>query len=123
MELYQISSERVVPISSAKAAEAVKLLEYTFRATNIGLVNEFAQLCHRMGLDVWEVIDALSTKPFGFMPFYPVPGIGGHCIAVDPLYLSWKPRLFNFRTHFIELADEINSKMLENVVNRTFGSE
>ncbi len=120
MELYQIISERVVPISSAKAAEAVKLLENTFRAINIGLVNEFAQLCHRMGLDVWEVIDAASTKPFGFMPFYPGPGIGGHCIPVDPLYLSWKAKLFNFRTHFIELADEINSKMPEYVVYRIF---
>ncbi len=120
MELYRIISERVVPISSAKAAEAVKLLENTFRAINIGLVNEFAQLCHRMGLDVWEVIDAASTKPFGFMPFYPGPGIGGHCIPVDPLYLSWKAKLFNFRTHFIELADEINSKMPEYVVYRIF---
>lgn len=120
MELYQIISERVVPVSSAKAAEAVKLLENIFRAINIGLVNEFAQLCHRMGLNVWEVIDAASTKPFGFMPFYPGPGIGGHCIPVDPLYLSWKAKLFNFRTHFIELADEINSKMPEYVVYRTF---
>jgi UDP-N-acetyl-D-glucosamine dehydrogenase len=120
MELYRIISERVVPISSAKAAEAVKLLENAFRAINIGLVNEFAQLCHRMGLDVWEVINAASTKPFGFMPFYPGPGIGGHCIPVDPLYLSWKAKLFNFRTHFIELADEINSKMPEYVVYRIF---
>ncbi len=120
MELYQIISERVVPVSSATAAEAVKLLENTFRAINIGLANEVAQLCHRMGLDVWEIIDAASTKPFGFMPFYPGPGIGGHCIPVDPLYLSWKAKLFNFRTRFIELADEINSKMPEYVVYRIF---
>jgi UDP-N-acetyl-D-glucosamine dehydrogenase len=119
-KLYQIISERVVPVSSASSAEAVKLLENTFRAINIGLANEFAQLCNRMGLDVWEIIDAASTKPFGFMPFYPGPGIGGHCIPVDPLYLSWKAKLFNFRTRFIELADEINSKMPEYVVYRVF---
>ena len=120
VELYEIISERVVPVSSVTAAEVVKLLENTFRAINIGLVNEFAQLCHRMGLDVWEIIDAASTKPFGFTPFYPGPGIGGHCIPVDPLYLSWKAKLFNFRTHFIELADEINCKMPEYVVGRVF---
>lgn len=118
--LYQKICESVVPVSSASAAEAVKLLENTFRAINIGLVNEFAQLCHRMKLDVWEIIDAASTKPFGFMPFTPGPGIGGHCIPVDPLYLSWKAKLFNFRTRFIELADEINSKMPEYVVYRIF---
>jgi len=120
VRLYETICERVVPVSSAAAAEAVKLLENVFRAINIGLVNEFAQLCHRMGLDVWEIIDAASTKPFGFMPFYPGPGIGGHCIPVDPLYLSWKARLFNFRTRFIELADEINGKMPEYVVYRIF---
>src|SRR3972149_1233546 len=120
IRLYETICEKVVPVSSATAAEAVKLLENVFRAINIGLVNEFAQLCHRMGLDVWEIIDAASTKPFGFMPFYPGPGIGGHCIPVDPLYLSWKAKLFDFRTRFIELADEINSKMPEYVVYRIF---
>ena len=120
IRLYEIICEKVVPVSSATAAEVVKLLENVFRAINIGLVNEFAQLCHRMGLDVWEIIDAASTKPFGFMPFYPGPGIGGHCIPVDPLYLSWKAKLFDFRTRFIELADEINSKMPEYVVYRIF---
>jgi len=120
IRLYETICEKVVPVSSATAAEAVKLLENVFRAINIGLVNEFAQLCHRMGLDVWEIIEATSTKPFGFMPFYPGPGIGGHCIPVDPLYLSWKAKLFNFRTRFIELADEINSKMPEYVVYRIF---
>jgi UDP-N-acetyl-D-glucosamine dehydrogenase len=118
--LYKTICEKVVPMSSATAAETVKLLENVFRAVNIGLVNEFAQLCHRMGLDVWEIVDAASTKPFGFMPFYPGPGIGGHCIPIDPLYLSWKAKLFNFRTRFIELADEINSKMPEYVVYRIF---
>ncbi len=120
VRLYEIICEKVVPVSSAAVAEGVKLLENVFRAINIGLVNEFAQLCHRMGLDVWEIVDAASTKPFGFMPFYPGPGIGGHCIPVDPLYLSWKAKLFNFRTRFIELADEINSKMPEYVVYRIF---
>ena len=120
IRFYEIICEKVVPVSSATAAEVVKLLENVFRAINIGLVNEFAQLCHRMGLDVWEIIDAASTKPFGFMPFYPGPGIGGHCIPVDPLYLSWKAKLFDFRTRFIELADEINSKMPEYVVYRIF---
>ncbi len=120
VELYSKIVERVVPVSSPAAAEAVKLLENTFRSVNIALVNEIAQLCHRMGIDVWEVIDAAATKPFGFMPFYPGPGIGGHCIPVDPLYLSWKAKLFNFRTRFIELADEINGKMPEYVVYRLF---
>lgn len=120
VELYSAIIEKVVPVSSPAAAEAVKLLENTFRSVNIALVNEVAQLCHRMGIDVWEVIDAAGTKPFGFMPFYPGPGIGGHCIPVDPLYLSWKAKLFNFRTRFIELADEINSKMPEYVVYRLF---
>lgn len=120
VELYSNITEKVVPVSSPAVAEAVKLLENTFRAVNIALVNEVAQLCHRMGIDAWEVINAAATKPFGFMPFYPGPGIGGHCIPVDPLYLSWKAKLFNFRTRFIELADEINSKMPEYVVYRLF---
>lgn len=120
VELYGKIVETVVPVSSTAAAEAVKLLENTFRSVNIALVNEIAQLCHRMDIDIWEVIHAAATKPFGYMPFYPGPGIGGHCIPVDPLYLSWKAKLFNFRTRFIELADEINSKMPEYVVYRLF---
>ena len=120
VELYSKIIEKVIPVSSPAAAEAVKLLENTFRSVNIALANEIAQLCHRLGLDIWEIIDAAATKPFGFMPFYPGPGIGGHCIPVDPLYLSWKAKSFNFRTRFIELADEINGKMPEYVVYRLF---
>src|SRR5690242_8903744 len=110
--------DKVVPVSSPSVAELVKLLENTFRAVNIGLVNELAQMCHRMGLDVWEVIDAAKTKPFGFMPFYPGPGLGGHCIPIDPHYLSWKARQFNFEARFIDLAGVINSGMPEFVVHR-----
>jgi UDP-N-acetyl-D-glucosamine dehydrogenase len=94
----------------------VKLLENTFRAINIGLANEAALMCRTLGIDVWEVIDAASTKPFGFMPFYPGPGLGGHCIPIDPLYLSWKLKAFNYNARFIELASEINTKMPEHVV-------
>jgi UDP-N-acetyl-D-glucosamine dehydrogenase len=93
----------------------VKLLENTFRSVNIGLVNEVALMCDRLGVDVWEVIDAAATKPFGFMPFYPGPGLGGHCIPIDPLYLSWKLKTLNYRARFIELAGEINSEMPEHV--------
>ena len=110
--------ETVVPVSSPSVAEMVKLLENTFRAVNIGLVNELAMMCHRMNLDVWEVIDAAKTKPFGFMPFYPGPGLGGHCIPIDPLYLSWKARQYNFEARFIDLAGNINSAMPEFVVQR-----
>lgn len=110
--------DTVVPVSSPSVAEMVKLLENTFRAVNIGLVNELALMCHRMGLDVWEVIDAAKTKPFGFMPFYPGPGLGGHCIPIDPHYLSWKARQYNFEARFIELAGVINSGMPEFVVHR-----
>jgi UDP-N-acetyl-D-glucosamine dehydrogenase len=110
--------DSVVPVSSPSVAEMVKLLENTFRAVNIGLVNELALMCHRMGLDVWEVIDAAKTKPFGFMPFYPGPGLGGHCIPIDPHYLSWKARQYNFEARFIELAGVINSAMPEFVVHR-----
>lgn len=110
--------DSVVPVSSPSVAEMVKLLENTFRSVNIGLVNELALMCHRMGLDVWEVIDAAKTKPFGFMPFYPGPGLGGHCIPIDPHYLSWKARQFNFEARFIELAGVINSSMPEFVVSR-----
>lgn len=101
----------VHPMSSARAAELTKLLENIFRAVNIALVNELALLCDRMGLDVWEVIEAASTKPYGFMPFYPGPGVGGHCIPVDPYYLSWKAREYDFHTKFIELAAETNLAM------------
>ncbi|MGQ0792997.1 MAG: nucleotide sugar dehydrogenase [Deltaproteobacteria bacterium] len=118
--LYAMICDRVVTVSSASAAESVKLLENTYRIVNIGLVNEIAQLCGRMKLNIWEIIEAASTKPYGFMPFYPGPGIGGHCIGIDPIYLSWKAKLFNFRTRFIELADEINNKMPEYVISRLF---
>jgi len=116
--LYSKIVEKVVPVSSTDAAELSKLLENTFRMINIGLVNEFTVMCRRLGVDVWEVIDAAATKPFGFMPFYPGPGLGGHCIPVDPHYLSWKLRLFNYRTKFIELASEVNSLMPQEVVSR-----
>ena len=110
--------DTVVPVSSPSVAEMVKLLENTFRAVNIGLVNELALMCHRMDLDVWEVIDAAKTKPFGFMPFYPGPGLGGHCIPIDPFYLSWKARQCNFEARFIELAGVVNGAMPEFVVQR-----
>ena len=111
--LYAPAVDRVVTVSSCEAAEMVKLLENTFRAVNIGLVNEIAQMCDRLKLDAWEVIEAAATKPFGFMPFFPGPGIGGHCIPLDPYYLSWKMKTLNFAARFIELAGEINSKMPE----------
>jgi UDP-N-acetyl-D-glucosamine dehydrogenase len=114
--LYQQCVERVMPVSSARVAEMVKLLENTFRSVNIGLANEVALLCHSLGIDVWEVIDAAATKPFGFMPFYPGPGLGGHCIPIDPHYLSWKARQNGFEPRFIELAAQINARMPEYVV-------
>ena len=107
--------DTVIPVSSTQTAEMVKLLENTFRSVNIGLVNEVALMCDRLGVDVWEVIDAAASKPFGFMPFYPGPGLGGHCIPIDPLYLSWKLKTLNYRARFIELAGEINSEMPEYV--------
>ncbi|HKA06736.1 MAG TPA: nucleotide sugar dehydrogenase [Gemmataceae bacterium] len=110
---YSQAIDNVVPVSSAKAAEMVKVYENTFRAVNIALVNEMLLLCDRMELSVWEVLDAAFTKPFGIMPFYPGPGVGGHCIPLDPHYLEWKAREFNFNTHFIALAGEINRKMPE----------
>ena len=116
--LYGAVVDRVVQVSSPQAAEMVKLLENTFRSVNIGLVNEIALICDRLGLDVWEIIDAAATKPFGFMPFYPGPGLGGHCIPVDPHYLSWKLKALNFNARFIELAGEINSRMPQVVVER-----
>jgi UDP-N-acetyl-D-glucosamine dehydrogenase len=105
-----------MPVSSARVAEMVKLLENTFRSVNIGLANEVALLCHSLGIDVWEVIEAAATKPFGFMPFYPGPGLGGHCIPIDPHYLSWKARQNGFEPRFIELAAQINGRMPEYVV-------
>jgi UDP-N-acetyl-D-glucosamine dehydrogenase len=116
--LYERAIEKVIPVSSTQAAEMVKLLENTFRSVNIGLVNEVALMCDRLHVDVWEVIEAAATKPFGFMPFYPGPGLGGHCIPIDPLYLSWKLRTLNYRARFIELAGEVNSEMPEYVCAR-----
>ena len=116
--LYARAVDTVIPVSSPRAAEMVKLLEYTFRSVNIGLVNEVALMCDRLGVDVWEVIDAAATKPFGLMAFYPGPGLGGHCIPIDPLYLSWKLKTLNYRARFIELAGEINSEMPEYVCRR-----
>ncbi len=115
-KLYEPAVSRVIQVSSPTAAEMVKLLENTFRAVNIGMVNEMALMCERLGVDVWEVIDAASSKPFGFMPFYPGPGLGGHCIPIDPLYLSWKLRALNYTARFIELASEINTSMPYHVV-------
>ena len=109
--LYEQVVTSVVPVSSTKVAETIKLLENTFRSVNIGLVNEMALLCNKLGIDVWEVIDGAATKPFGFLPFYPGPGIGGHCIPIDPFYLSWKARQSGFETRFIDLAGQINSRM------------
>ena len=116
--LYEQIVETVVPVSSSRVAEMVKLLENTFRAVNIGLVNELALMCHSLDVNVWEVIDAAKTKPFGFMPFYPGPGLGGHCIPVDPFYLSWKARQNGFESRFIELAGYTNAAMPKYVVER-----
>lgn len=116
VSLYETFIDTVRSVSGPDAAEMVKLLENTFRAVNIGLVNELAVMCRTLGLDVWEVIDAAATKPFGFMPFYPGPGLGGHCIPIDPLYLSWKLRAHNYQARFIELADSINTAMPRHVV-------
>jgi UDP-N-acetyl-D-glucosamine dehydrogenase len=117
-ELYGAVVSSVVPVSSTRVAEMVKLLENTFRAVNIGLVNEIALMCRQMDIGVWEVIDAARTKPFGFMPFYPGPGLGGHCIPVDPFYLSWKARQNGFECRFIELAGQVNGSMPAYVVER-----
>jgi UDP-N-acetyl-D-glucosamine dehydrogenase len=120
--LYSQIVPKIVSVSSTRAAEMTKLLENIFRCVNIALVNELKMLCLRMGLDIWEVIDAASTKPFGFMPFYPGPGLGGHCIPLDPFYLSWKAREFDFATRFIELAGEINTNMPYSVVEAVAGA-
>ena len=117
-DLYGSIIDTVVRVSSTRVAEMVKLLENTFRAVNIGLVNEIALMAHRMDIDVWEVIDAAGTKPFGFMPFYPGPGLGGHCIPIDPFYLSWKARQSGFECRFIELAGQVNGSMPAYVVER-----
>ena len=116
--LYQSIAEKIVKVSSTRSAEMTKLLENTFRAINIGMVNEVAIMCDKLGIDTWEVIDAAATKPFGFMPFYPGPGLGGHCIPVDPHYLSWKLKTLNYSARFIELAGEINAAMPQYVVNK-----
>lgn len=118
MALYGAAIETIVPVSSPQAAEMVKLLENTFRMVNIGLVNEIALMCDRMGIDVWEVVTAAATKPFGFMPFYPGPGLGGHCIPIDPFYLSWKAKQTGFDPRFIELAGQINGAMPHAVVEK-----
>jgi UDP-N-acetyl-D-glucosamine dehydrogenase len=117
--LYGAALDRVVPVSSATVAESCKLLENIFRSVNIALVNELKVVFAQMGIDIWEVIDAAKTKPFGFMPFYPGPGLGGHCIPLDPFYLAWKAAEFGAWTHFIELAGEINTRMPAYVVART----
>ncbi len=109
--VYGLAFDSLVPVSSPEVAEMTKILENVFRSVNIALVNETAMLCDRMGVDVWEVIDAAATKPFGYMPFRPGPGLGGHCIPIDPFYLTWKAREFDFHTEFIELAGKINSQM------------
>jgi len=115
---YGQTIDHIVPVSSAKAAELVKVYENTFRAVNIALANEVALLCDRTGIDVWEVLDAAFTKPFGILPFYPGPGVGGHCIPIDPHYLEWKAREYNFQTHFIALAGETNRKMPQFVADK-----
>ena len=117
-DLYGAAIETIVPVSSTRVAEMVKLLENTFRAVNIGLVNELALMCDRMNIDVWEVVDAAKTKPFGFMAFYPGPGLGGHCIPIDPFYLSWKAKQSGFDPRFIELAGHINGAMPHYVVEK-----
>src|SRR3954453_18532042 len=117
-DLYSIAIKRLVPVSSCRGAEAAKLLENIFRSVNIALVNELKMVYDAMGIDIWEVIEAAKTKPFGFMPFYPGPGLGGHCIPIDPFYLTWKAREFDISTRFIELAGEINAAMPQYVVDR-----
>ena len=117
--LYGSIVNRTVPVSSPRAAEMAKLLENIYRCVNIGLVNELKLVADRMGIDIWEVIDAAATKPFGFTPFYPGPGLGGHCIPIDPFYLTWKAREYGLHTRFIELAGEINTAMPAWVVSKT----
>ena len=116
--LYELAIDTVVTVSSTRSAEMVKLLENTFRSVNIGMANEMVLMCEKLGVSSWEVIDAAATKPFGFMPFYPGPGLGGHCIPIDPLYLSWKLKTLNYDARFISLADEVNRMMPHYVVSR-----
>ena len=118
VQYYGKIFERIVPVTSTRCAEMVKLLENTFRSVNIGLVNEMALMCDRLNLDVWEVIESAATKPFGFMPFFPGPGLGGHCIPIDPHYLSWKLKTLNYQARFIEMAAEINGSMPRYVVQK-----
>jgi UDP-N-acetyl-D-glucosamine dehydrogenase len=120
--LYQYALDELVPVSSTQTAEMVKLLENTFRAVNIALVNEMAIMCDKLDVDVWEVIKAAATKPFGFMPFFPGPGVGGHCVPLDPHYLSWKLKTLNYNARFIELAGEINSHMPDYVVDKVMSA-
>jgi UDP-N-acetyl-D-glucosamine dehydrogenase len=117
-QLYSLAVEKTIPVSSCRAAEATKLLENIFRSVNIALVNELKKVYEEMDIDVWEVIEAAKTKPFGYMPFYPGPGLGGHCIPIDPFYLTWKAREYGQTTRFIELAGEVNTTMPEHVINR-----
>ncbi|MCE5340411.1 MAG: nucleotide sugar dehydrogenase [Planctomycetaceae bacterium] len=119
LDIYKYAVEKAVPVSSCDVAEAAKILENTYRCVNIAMVNELKQLFDRMGIDVWEVINAAGTKPFGFQKFYPGPGLGGHCIPIDPFYLTWRARQFGMPTKFIELAGEINTGMPHYVVHRT----
>ncbi|MBI4430626.1 MAG: nucleotide sugar dehydrogenase [Candidatus Omnitrophica bacterium] len=119
VEFYKLAIEKVHSVSSCSAAEMVKLLENTFRSVNIGLVNELCKMSAKLGVDIWEIIDAAATKPFGFMPFYPGPGLGGHCIPIDPHYLAWKARIHGFSPRFIELASEVNASMPEFVVEKS----
>ena len=119
--LYEQIIDKVMPISSSRAAEMTKLLENTFRIVNLGLINELTLMCDKLGMNIWEIIDAAKTKPYGFMPFYPGPGVGGHCIPIDPLYLSWKARSHGFETRFINLASEVNEHMPRYVVEKISG--
>jgi UDP-N-acetyl-D-glucosamine dehydrogenase len=120
--LYKTVVDTIVPVSSTRAAELIKLLENMFRAVNIGMVNELAIIANLLGVNVWEVISAAATKPFGFMPFYPGPGLGGHCVPIDPYYLAWKLRTLDYKTRFIEVASEINGQMPRYVVERIFNA-
>jgi UDP-N-acetyl-D-glucosamine dehydrogenase len=120
--MYSAAVDQVIPVSNPTTAEMVKLLENTFRAVNIGLVNEMALMCDKLGIDVWEVIEAAKSKPFGFMPFYPGPGLGGHCIPVDPHYLSWKLKALNYTARFIELASEVNTSMPLYVIDKVISA-
>jgi UDP-N-acetyl-D-glucosamine dehydrogenase len=119
--VYGIIIKIVVPVSSSRCAETVKLLENTYRLINIGLIDELSMMAHKMNIDIWEVIQAASTKPFGFMPFYPGPGVGGHCIPKDPLYLHWKAKSFGFHSRFISLASNVINYMPEYIVKRIEG--